>query len=200
MTIGADGSFDKGGIGIVRFVFEARIHQMRWHSPPAQSQLYSGGNQSLDFIFCICILSAKRSKMGSSKNRGIKVFRSQQPQMDCCYKHSCSKRQLQGLGIAATLFARVWLAAYFEFSVAHFSISVPCKLLEMFFYPQCNSPSRRIAATNPMGPPGSYGSMDMNKLLARCTTHNWVWILAHSWPTPLVWLMLSWQLQPGWNS
>ena len=133
MTIGADGSFDKGGIGIVRFVFEARIHQMCWHLPPAQSQLYSGGNQSLDFIFCICILSAKRSKMGSSKNRGIKVFRSQQPQMDCCYKHSCSKRQLQGLGIAATLFARVWLAAYFEFSLAHFSISVPCKLLEIFF-------------------------------------------------------------------
>ena len=124
------------------------------------------------FKFCICILSAKRSKMGSSKNRGIKVFRSQQPQMDCCYKHSCSKRQLQGLGIAATLFARVWLAAYFEFSLAHFSISVPCKLLEMFFYPQRNSPSCRIAATNPMGPPGSYGSMDMNKLLARCTTHN----------------------------
>ena len=100
------------------------------------------------YLYSFC----QKVKDGSSKNRGIKVFRSQQPQMDCFYKHSCSKRQLQGLGIAATLFARVWLAAYFEFSLAHFSISVPCKLLEMFFYPQCNSPSRRIAATNPMGP------------------------------------------------
>ena len=53
--------------------------------------------------------------MGSSKKRGIKVLPCEQPQMDCCYKQACSKRQLKGLGKAAPS-ARVLLEHILNFT------------------------------------------------------------------------------------
>ena len=75
--------------------------------------LFQGNLQQLDRIWILlqiapenCSPTAKRAKMGSRKKQGIKVLPCQPPQMGCCYKQACSKRQLKGLG-RAPLCARV---------------------------------------------------------------------------------------------